>query len=265
MSDTTQDTAADAGQHPGQPPERTPELTSELLRSLRDGRLPDQPQGDAPMMPDEPAADEPAPEPDPLQQAVTALADRVRELDGETAGIRELVQQNTQQVTEILSRFATGIQQQLSQIELTPGPQGADGRDGEDGEAGPPGARGPRGPRGHAGPQGARGPRGAEGAPGPAGPAGSNATLPTDGLSVGSVVLAHFTGATNVYYRSGFSFRPIGGRSSLGPVLRFVMFKHDMRVALGGRIDVGEWRCLNAGMETFINSGSWIGLFVRVA
>ena len=156
MSDTTQDTAADAGQHPGQPPERTPELTSELLRSLRDGRLPDQPQGDAPLMPDEPAADEPAPEPDPLQQAVTALADRVCELDGETAGIRELVQQNTQQVTEILSRFATGIQQQLSQIELTPGPQGADGRDGEDGEAGPPGARGPRGPRGHAGPQDAR-------------------------------------------------------------------------------------------------------------
>ena len=102
-------------------------MTSELLRSLRDGRLPDKPQGDAPMMPDEPAADEPAPEPDPLQQAVTALADRVRELDGETAGIRELVQQNTQQVTEILSRFATGIQQQLSQIELTPGPQGADG------------------------------------------------------------------------------------------------------------------------------------------
>ena len=112
MSDTTQDTAADAGQHPGQPPELTPEL----LRSLRDGRLLDQSQGDAPMMPDEPAADEPASEPDPLQQAVTALVDRVRELDGETDGIRELVQRNTQQVTEILSRFATEIEQQLSQI-----------------------------------------------------------------------------------------------------------------------------------------------------
>ena len=126
MSDTTQDTAADAGQHSGQPPELTPEL----LRSLRDGRLPDQSQGDAPMMPDEPAADEPASEPDPLQQAVIALVDRVRELDGETDGIRELVQRNTQQVTEILSRFATEIQQQLSQIELTQGPQGVDGRPG---------------------------------------------------------------------------------------------------------------------------------------
>ena len=32
---------------------------------------------------------------DPMQQTVTALADRVRELDGETAGIRDLLQQNT--------------------------------------------------------------------------------------------------------------------------------------------------------------------------
>ena len=82
------------------------------------------------MMQDEPASDEPASDPDPLQQAVTALVDRVRELDGETDGIRELVQRNTQQVTEILSRFATEIQQQLSQIELTQGPQGVDGRPG---------------------------------------------------------------------------------------------------------------------------------------
>ena len=265
MSDTTQDTAADAGQHPGQPPERTPELTSELLRSLRDGRLPDQPQGDAPMMPDEPVADEPAPEPDPLQQAVTALADRVRELDGETAGIRELVQQNTQQVTEILSRFATGIQQQLSQIELTPGPQGADGRDGEDGEAGPPGARGPRGPRGHAGPQGARGPRGAEGAPGPAGPAGSNATLPTDGLSVGSVVLARFFGRGGSY-PNGFIFRPLAdGRPSLEHV-GFDFGGRPFNLGQGNRITHGEWRCLYQGRHnTAVWSNGLTGLFVRVA
>ena len=106
MSDTTQDTAADAGQHPGQPPELTPEL----LRSLHDGRLPDQSQGDAPMMPDEPAADEPASDPDPLRERVAVLAGRVRELDGETDGIRDLVQRNTQQLTEILS----GLQRRFS-------------------------------------------------------------------------------------------------------------------------------------------------------
>lgn len=56
-----------------------------------------------------------------------------------------------------------------------------------------------RGPRGHAGPKGARGPRGVQGATGPTGPAGSNATLLTDGVSVGRVVLARFSGITNVW------------------------------------------------------------------
>ena len=46
-------------------------------------------------------------------------------------------------MTQILSRFGTEIQDRLSTIELTPGPQGADGRDGEDGTDGAPGPAGP--------------------------------------------------------------------------------------------------------------------------
>ena len=261
MSDTTQDTAADAGQHPGQPPELTPEL----LRSLRDGSLPDQSQGDAPMMPDEPAADELASEPDPLQQAVTALVDRVRELDGETDGIRELVQRNTQQVTEILSRFSAGIQQQLSQIELTQGPQGVDGRDGEDGEAGPQGPRGLRGPRGHAGPQGARGSRGAEGPTGPAGPAGSNVAIPTDGVSVGTTIFGLFEAPWGRHYANNFTFRPVGGRQNLSERLHTLIFDRQMRPQSGRRIDYGEWRCIHASVHGIQNTGWFFGTFVRVA
>ena len=260
MSDTTQDTAADAGQHPGQPPELTPEL----LRSLRDGRLPDQSQGDAPMMPDEPAADEPASEPDPLQQAVTALVDRVRELDGETDGIRELVQRNTQQVTEILSRFSAGIQQQLSQIELTQGPQGVDGRDGEDGEAGPQGPRGLRGPRGHAGPQGARGSRGAEGPTGPAGPAGSNAAIPTDGVSVGTTIFGFFSTARR-HYPDNFSFRPVDSSQYGAERLHTIVFDRHMQPQTGRRINYGEWRCIHATGRGMQNYEGLFRTFVRIA
>ena len=269
MSETPTDQTADHDQTPGRPPELPPEL----LRSLRDGQLPDRqpPRPDTETDTSTALQDQAGQEPDPLQQTVTALADRVRELDGETAGIRELLQQNTLQVTQILSRFGTEIQDRLSTIELTPGPQGADGRDGEDGEAGPqglPGPRGPqglRGPRGHAGPKGARGPRGVQGATGPTGPAGSNATLPTDGVSVGSVVLAQFRGNTNFWYHSGFTFRPNGDPNVGGEVLHYVVFKDGMRPSVGSRIGVGEWRCLNSGTGAYLNSGHWIGLFVRVA
>lgn len=262
MSETPTDQTADHDQTPGRPPELPPEL----LRSLRDRQLPDRqpPRPDTETDTSTAPQDQAGPEPDPLRQTVTALADRVRELDGETAGIRELLQQNTLQVTQILSRFGTEIQDRLSTIELTPGPQGADGRDGEDGEAGPQGPQGLRGPRGHAGPKGARGPRGVQGATGPAGPAGSNATLPTDGVSVGSVVLARFSGITNVWYDSGFTFRPASNLNH-GPALRYVVLMDDMRPVIGGYIEVGEWRCLNFGMGPFVNRGSWIGLFVRIA
>ena len=179
MSETPTDQTADHDQTPGRPPELPPELTPELLRSLRGGQLPDrQPPRpdtetdtetgtgtDTSTAPQDQAGPGPDPmqQPDPLQQTVTALADRVRELDGETAGIRDLLQQNTLQMTQILSRFGTEIQDRLSTIELTPGPQGLPG---------PRGPQGLRGPRGHASPQGARGPRGVQGATGPAGPAG---------------------------------------------------------------------------------------------
>ena len=96
------------------------------------------------------------------------------------------------------------------------------------------------------------------------GPSGSNAAIPTDGLSVGSVVLARFTGITNVWYHGGFTFRP-ARQLNHGPALRYVVLMDDMRPVMGGYIDVGEWRCLNFGMGPFVNRGSWIGLFVRIA
>ena len=198
----------------------------------------------------------PASAPDPLRQTVTALADRVRGLDNETAGIRDLLRENTQQVTEILTRFGTEIQDRLSTIELTPGPQGADGRDGEDGATGPQGPQGPRGPRGHTGPQGSRGDKGATG------PAGSAASLPTDGISVGSVILGIFTASSHVRFQSGSTFRATRN----GPTfLSYLSFQHGMRAVTGDRITEGEWRFLNAGTGTYHISGGWLGLFVRVA
>ena len=98
----------------------------------------------------------------------------------------------------------------------------------------------------------------------PSAPAGSNAAIPTDGLSVGSVVLARFTGITIVWYHGGFTFRP-ARQLNHGPALRYVVLMDDMRPVMGGYIDVGEWRCLNFGMGPFVNRGSWIGLFVRIA
>jgi len=98
----------------------------------------------------------------------------------------------------------------------------------------------------------------------PSAPAGSNAAIPTDGLSVGSVVLARFTGITNVWYHGGFTFRP-ARQLNHGPALHYVVLMDDMRPVMGGYIDVGEWRCLNFGMGPFVNRGSWIGLFVRIA
>ena len=80
-----------------------------------------------------------------------------------------------------------------------------------------------------------------------AGAAGSNAAIPTNGLSVGSVVLARFTGITNVWYHGGFTFRP-ARQLNHGPALRYVVLMDDMRPVMGGYIDVGEWRCLNFGM-----------------
>ncbi|MGB0673543.1 MAG: hypothetical protein ACPGRQ_06745 [Candidatus Puniceispirillaceae bacterium] len=78
------------------------------------------------------------------------------------------------------------------------------------------------------------------------------------------MVLARFTRITNVWYHGGFTFRP-ARQLNHGPALRYVVLMDDMRPVMGGYIDVGEWRCLNFGMGTFVNRGSWIGLFVRIA
>ena len=111
----------------------------------------------------------------------------------------------------------------------------------------------------------ARGPCGAEGAPGPAGPAGSNATLPTDGLSVGSVVLVRFFGRGGSY-PNGFIFRPLAdGRPSLEHV-GFDFGGRPFNLGQGNRITHGEWRCLYQGRHnTAVWSNGLTGLFVRVA
>lgn len=71
-----------------------------------------------------------------------------------------------QEVNDLESRIAAaflGVEDDLSAIELTPGPQG---------EPGPTGATGPAGPAGETGPQGEQGPTGSTGATGPSGPSG---------------------------------------------------------------------------------------------
>ena len=89
------------------------------------------------------------------------------------------------------------LQNQLNNIQLTPGPpgpqgepgpagpqgpqgevglQGVPGSQGTQGEPGPVGAIGPQGPQGEVGPAGPQGPLGPQGAPGPAGSAGANGT-----------------------------------------------------------------------------------------
>ena len=259
MSDTTPDQTAENGQNLDLAPQPTPGMTPGLPP---EPARPDRPE---PAVPEPDPNPDPDPDLDPLREIVVRLADRVRDLDGETDGIRELVQRNTQQVTEILSRFAAGIQQQLAQIEQTPGPQGADGRDGEDGETGPQGPWGLRGPRGHAGPQGARGPRGAEGATGPAGPAGSDAAVPTDGLSVGTTIFGLFESPCGRRYANNFTFRPVGGRQNLSERLRMVISDRQMQPRAGRRIDYGEWRFIHVSDHCIQNTKGFFGTFVRIA
>lgn len=210
--------------------------------------------------PSQPSIPTPSPAANPFDETVRDLAVRVHALDGEMVGLKDLLQQNMLEMTQTLSRLGTDIQGRLSDIELTPGPQG---RDGEDGETGPQGVQGPRGVRGHAGPQGERGPRGEQG---PAGPAGSNATLPLDGMSVGSTIFGFFDGPTYRRYPDHFTFRPVGGRANNFDRLHTVLFDRNMRPLIGRRIDFGEWRCVHASREVIQNGGGgYFGTFVRIA
>jgi len=62
----------------------------------------------------------------------------------------------------------TNLQNQISNIQLTPGPTGAQGAQGDVGGGGPTGTTGPQGAQGAAGPTGAQGPAGATGPQGSA-------------------------------------------------------------------------------------------------
>jgi hypothetical protein len=72
-----------------------------------------------------------------------------------------------------------GIETRVSEIELTPGPQG------EQGDSGPAGPQGDPGPQGPEGPEGPEGPTGPQGGPGPAGADGEDVNY---ALVKGSVV-----------------------------------------------------------------------------
>jgi Collagen triple helix repeat (20 copies) len=64
------------------------------------------------------------------------------------------------------------VDQKISAIQLTPGPQGEAGPAGANGTDGAVGLQGPQGPQGPVGPMGPQGPQGDEGPVGPQGPAG---------------------------------------------------------------------------------------------
>ncbi|MGB8215764.1 MAG: hypothetical protein WCE94_00520 [Candidatus Methanoperedens sp.] len=87
------------------------------------------------------------------------------------------------------------LQQQINNIQLTPGPQGLKG---DTGATGATGAIGPQGPKGDTGAQGPVGPTGANGATGPQGPQGATGATGPQGATgaVGPQGPAGATGAT---------------------------------------------------------------------
>ena len=82
-------------------------------------------------------------------------------------------QKHTWQNDEVISaERLNAIENGISEIELTPGPQGATGPKGDTGAQGPKGDRGETGPQGPKGGVGPAGPQGEQGLQGPAGPQG---------------------------------------------------------------------------------------------
>lgn len=82
-------------------------------------------------------------------------------------------QKHTWQNDEVISaERLNAIENGISEIELTPGPQGATGPKGDTGAQGPKGDRGETGPQGPKGEVGPAGPKGEQGLQGPAGPQG---------------------------------------------------------------------------------------------
>lgn len=82
-------------------------------------------------------------------------------------------QKHTWQDGELITHERlNAIENGISEIELTPGPQGATGPKGDTGAQGPKGDRGETGPQGPKGEVGPAGPQGLQGLQGPAGPQG---------------------------------------------------------------------------------------------
>lgn len=80
-------------------------------------------------------------------------------------------QKHTWQDGELITHERlNAIENGISEIELTPGPQGATGPKGDTGAQGPKGDRGETGPQGPKGEVGPAGPQGEQGLQGPAGP-----------------------------------------------------------------------------------------------
>lgn len=82
-------------------------------------------------------------------------------------------QKHTWQDGELITHERlNAIENGISEIELTPGPQGATGPKGDTGAQGPKGDRGETGPQDPKGEVGPAGPQGEQGLQGPAGPQG---------------------------------------------------------------------------------------------
>jgi len=94
----------------------------------------------------------------------------------------------------------TYLDGRISNISLTPGPQGAAGATGATGAAGPAGAAGPTGPAGLTGPIGATGPAGPQGIPGLDGAAGPTGTAGPAGTDGSGVILKTWAGFGNSAY-----------------------------------------------------------------
>lgn len=110
------------------------------------------------------------------------------------------------------------LEQQIANLQLTPGPQGPkgdpgpqgpagpQGEKGEKGDAGEPGAQGEQGPAGAQGPQGEQGDKGDRGEPGSAGLAGNSMQLSdANGQDLGVLVNIGHQGYNEVEYHTYFA------------------------------------------------------------
>lgn len=108
-------------------------------------------------------------------------------------------QKHTWQDGELITHERlNAIENGISEIELTPGPQGATGPKGDTGAQGPKGEKGEVGP---AGPQGEVGPQGPQGPQGEVGEKGADAVInklnKVDALTVESVTTQEIATAFN--------------------------------------------------------------------